>query len=276
MKSAALILLGLGLCLSNQVDATIASDEATRSLLWGEGLQALGQGEKAVGNLQAATGFWTQNPALFKAGVGNVYKGYGTEFAGDYVKAVTEGRRLLNAEESEAAPADDEATRSLLWGEGLQALGQGEKAVGNLQAATGFWTQNPALFKAGVGNVYRGFGTGFVGDAVKAVTEGRRLLDAEEVDDWHGNRKLLGGQFIHSGGHPRIHRAAEFARKVGRAEALAGAYENAVGRATNNPQLAQRGAAVAARGVQTAAAANGVARATRCRGCYDPELARGK
>jgi len=226
--------------------------------------------------LQAATGFWTQNPALFKAGVGNVYKGYGTEFAGDYVKAVTEGRRLLNAEESEAAPADDEATRSLLWGEGLQALGQGEKAVGNLQAATGFWTQNPALFKAGVGNVYRGFGTGFVGDAVKAVTEGRRLLDAEEVDDWHGNRKLLGGQFIHSGGHPRIHRAAEFARKVGRAEALAGAYENAVGRATNNPQLAQRGAAVAARGVQTAAAANGVARATRCRGCYDPELARGK
>merc|ERR1711959_715011 len=111
------------------------ADDATRSLLWGEGLQALGQGEKAVGNLQAATGFWTKNPALFKAGVGNVYKGYGTEFAGDYVKAVTEGRRLLNAEESEAAPADGEATRSLLWGEGLQALGQGEKAIGNLQAA---------------------------------------------------------------------------------------------------------------------------------------------
>ena len=186
------------------------------------------------------------------------------------------GLGLCLSNQVDATIASDEATRSLLWGEGLQALGQGEKAVGNLQAATGFWTQNPALFKAGVGNVYRGFGTGFVGDAVKAVTEGRRLLDAEEVEDWHGNRKLLGGQFIHSGGHPRIHRAAEFARKVGRAEALAGAYENAVGRATNNPQLAQRGAAVAARGVQTAAAANGVARATRCRGCYDPELARGK
>ena len=181
MKSAALILLGLGLCLSNQVDATIASDEATRSLLWGEGLQALGQGEKAVGNLQAATGFWTKNPALFKAGLGNAWKGFGTGAAGDYVKA---------------------------------------------------------------------------------VTEGRRLLDAEEVT----------GDIIHSGGHPVVHRAAEVARNVGRAEALVGAGQAAVGEVTNNQQLTQNGAATAAAGVATAATANGVARATRCKGCLDPDL----
>jgi len=63
-----------------------------RSLLWGEGLEALGAGQNALGQFQEGTGFWTGNPGLWKAGVDNQIGAAFTEGAGQFIHAVAGGK----------------------------------------------------------------------------------------------------------------------------------------------------------------------------------------
>ncbi len=63
-----------------------------RSLLWGEGLEALGAGQNALGQLQEGAGFWTGNPGLWKDGINNQIGAGLTEGAGQFIHAVAGGK----------------------------------------------------------------------------------------------------------------------------------------------------------------------------------------
>lgn len=132
------------------VAAIVAAVVSPASAL-GEGLEAYGEGQRQIGELQTAQGFLTGNVPEFQEGLVNQAIGPYVSGYGSYLKSTYGGRKLL-------------------IGEGLASLGQGMQQLGQAQAGLAFVGKDRPTFDKGVETAWKGAGLKIYGDTLSKWT----------------------------------------------------------------------------------------------------------
>ena len=114
-------------------------------------MEAYGEGQRQIGELQTAQGFLTGNVPEFQEGLVNQAIGPYVSGYGSYLKSTYGGRKLL-------------------IGEGLASLGQGIQQLGQAQAGLAFVGKDRPAFDKGVETAWKGAGLKIYGETLSKWT----------------------------------------------------------------------------------------------------------